>query len=583
MGAQSPAPHRPGAAGASPPGAAGASPPSREGGNSAPRVPARPAAARLASSAPASVSARPASSTPAPAASRAAPAAPRAAPARSHGLLQWLASLFTSDDPEKEKQRQLREIAGYLKKARPRYYNPGTQAAEPALARFFYEIYRAVSSAQLLLKGAETSGALKSALIDMALGPEENALKERLSEASIDERAKKGADPTALAAEVSRDVRDLRERLDAAAAKGIDALYNRLLVLLDLVGFDYFYLLRSFDSGMPERDVAYKPHFEPVSGEHVLEALEDFLEILPCVDPDADWDRLLAILREHRGVEVVPREALRRALHVIREAQRTGILLMIVRHLEGNPSWKPMARSHHEHVVAPYLEKLRTEAELAARKVTQGKQNEKITALTQEVFGTAALTRLANYSAQANAAFTQKMLGGFTHVAPLNALRAFLQDCLDKNVREVVDILLIKGKWITTAPSQQMSEAFHQLLKVSESIASFDADLAEDGETGRRLRTIAIRVERDRRALTDMRAQLHTINGQAQALITSSLGHMVALAKVLKLAHEDCAAASPQLVANWRELRGAGKDLRGLIAGVYRKIYNFVQLMQAYR
>jgi hypothetical protein len=36
-------------------------------------------------------------------------------------------------------------------------------------------------------------------------------------------------------------------------------------------------------------------------------------------------------------------------------------------------------------------------------------------------------------------------------------------------------------------------------------------------------------------------------------------------------------------VANWRELRAAEKDVRGLIAGVYRKIYNFVQLMQMSR
>ncbi len=497
--------------------------------------------------------------------------------------MQWLAALFASDDPEKQKQRELKEIAGYLKKSRPRYYNPSQRLAEPALARFFWEIYRAVSAAQLLLQGASSSAALRAAVVEAGLGPRERALKERLSEASIDERARKGTDPAALAAEVSRDLRDLREKLDPPAVKEIDGLYNRLLVLLDLVGFDYYFLLRRFDPAMPERDFTYRPRFEPVNGEHVLEELEDFLEILPCIDPDADWDRALAVLKEHRGVEVVPHDAMRRALHVIRDAQRTGILLMLVRHLEGEPSWKPMARAHREHIVAPWMEKLRAESELTARKVAQSRQNEKVASLVTDVFGTASVTRLVNYSEQANAAYTQKMLGGFTRVASLNYLRAFLTDCLDKTVREVVDVLLIKGKWVAKEPSQQMSEAFHQLLKVSESITAFDAELAEDGDTGRRLRTIAIRVERDRSALSDMRAALQKINDEAQGLVAAALTHLVALAKALKLAHDDCSSPSPQYVANWRELRAAEKDVRGLIAGVYRKIYNFVQLMQAGR
>ena len=507
-----------------------------------------------------------------------------AAPTPPRGFLDWLAELFAGDDPEKQKQRLLREMAGYLKKSHPRYYNPSQRLAEPAFARFFYEIYRAFSSAQVLLKGAETSVALRTALVDMSLGPAEKALKERLTEASIDERARKGGDPAAITAEVSRDLRALREKFDPAATKEIDALYNRLLVLLDLIGFDVYFLLRKFDAGLPERDLAYKPRFEAVNGEHVEEELQDFLEIMPCVDPDADWDRILDILKEHRGVEVVPREAMKRALRLIRDAQRTGILLMIARHLEGDPDWKPMTRAHREHIVAPYFDKLRAEAELTARKVAQSRTNEKVDSLAKEVFGATAPARLANYSEKANEAFTQKMLGGFLHVTALAYLRTFLADYLHKSVREVVDILLIKGKWVNNVPSQQMSEAFHQLLKVFEDIARFDGELAEDGDTGRSMRTIAIRAERDRRALTDMRALLQRINEQAHGMIGGALTHLVSLAKALKLAYEDAAKPVPQLMANWRELRaGTDRDVRGLIAAVYRKIYSFVQLLQFYK
>ena len=507
------------------------------------------------------------------------------APVTTHapGFLDWLASLFLSNDPERLKQRRLRELAGELKRTRPRFFNPSQSVAEPSLAKFFWDIYRAVAAGQVLLKGAETSGALKATLVDLTLTEEKLALRERLTESSINERSKT-ADPTTLSAEVRADLGEFLEGFNADSMAETDALYNRLLVFLDLVGFDYYFLLKKFDGGLPERDFAYQPHFTPVDASHLLEELEDFLEILPNVDPDADWDRMLEILKAHRGVEVVSREGLRKALQGIREAQKSGALLKIVRCLAQNPDWKPMVRVHHDRIVEPYISKIKAEAETTAQKVASGKRNQKIEELARAVFGTGAVSRLSNYSEKANPEFAQKLMGGFVHVAALNYLRAFLTDFLPTSIREVVDLLLIKGKWTNKETSQQMSEAFHQLLKQSETIALFDEDLAEDGETGRRLKTIALRADRDRKAVVQMRMTLRQINDEAQTMIGDSIQHLVAVARVLKVAHDDVGRQNPTLLTNWKELKPSmEKDIRELIAAVYKKIYNFVQLMQMYR
>jgi hypothetical protein len=507
-----------------------------------------------------------------------------AAPRSSPGFLERLVSLFASDDPERQKQRQLRDITAELKRSRARYYNPAKGTAEPGVARFFFEVYKAIAAAQVLLRGAEVSGALKMVLVDLSLSEEQLLLKDRLSEKSITERANKGADPVALEAEVKQDLKAFTEGIDTDWMNEIDAIYNRLLVLLDLIGFDYFFLLKKFDPGMPERDFTYTPRFETVEGSHVLEDLQDFLEILPNIDPEANWDRMLAILKEHRGLEVVSRDALRKALQVMREMQKNGMLLLIVRHVMQNPGWKPMIRTHRERIVEPYISRLKAEAETTAQKVAHGKRNEKIGDLARQVFGSGTVAKLSNYSESSNTEYTQKMLGGFLYVSALNYLRAFLVDYLPKSIREVVDLLIIKGKWSNNAPSQQMSEAFHQLLKVAETIAMFDTDLAEDGEYGRRLKTIALRAERDRKALVQLRQTLQQINDEARTMLADGVQHFVAIARVLKLAHEDVGKPNPSYLVNWRELKPVSdKDLRALIAGVYKKIYNFVQLIQMYK
>jgi hypothetical protein len=503
---------------------------------------------------------------------------------RPPGFLEKLFGLFASDDPERQKQRQLRDIAAELKRGRNRFYNPLKGTAEPGLARFFWEIYRTVAAAQALLKGAEASGALKLALIDLSLSEEQVLLKERLSERSIDERAKRGSDPAAIEAEVKTDLRSFTEGIDANWITDIDATFNRLLVLLDLIGFDYYFLLKKFDPAMPERDFAYAPHFEAVEGGQVLEELQDVLEILPTVDPDADWDRMLMVLKEHRGIDVISRDALRKSLHLIRDVQKSGVLLLVARHVMGNPAWKPMLRSHRERIVEPWLSKLKTEAETTAQKISHGQRSQKMEELARAVFGSSTVAKLSNYSENSNPEFAQKMLGGFLYVSALNYLRAFLVDYLAKSIREVVDLLIVKGKWANNQPSQQMSEAYHQLLKVSEGIAHFDTDLAEDGERGRRLKTIALRADRDRKALVQLRLALQQVNDEARAMIGDSLQHLIAVARVLKLAHEDIGKSNPAYLVNWKELKPASdRDLRNLIAVVYKKIYNFVQLMQMYR
>jgi len=139
-----------------------------------------------------------------PQASKTPPQQKSAFPSKQPGFLDRLVALFASDDPERQKQRQLRDIAAELRRSRLHFYNPLKATVEPGLARFFWEIYKTVAAAQVLVKGAEVSGALKMTLVESSLSEEQSLLKERLSEKSIDERARKGIDPAALEAEVKR-------------------------------------------------------------------------------------------------------------------------------------------------------------------------------------------------------------------------------------------------------------------------------------------------------------------------------------------------------------------------------------------
>jgi hypothetical protein len=67
-------------------------------------------------------------------------------------------------------------------------------------------------------------------------------------------------------------------------------------------------------------------------------------------------------------------------------------------------------------------------------------------------------------------------------------------------------------------------------------------------------------------------------------MIADAVQNFVAIARILKLVYEDYGKAHPELIINWRELKGTtDKDIRTLVATVYKQIYNFVQLLQFYK
>jgi hypothetical protein len=513
----------------------------------------------------------------------ATPAPNTPAPKKMGFLPRLFASVFGSNDPEWQRERALHLLEKDLKRIRPRFYNPSQRLLEPAFARFLHELYRTFAPAQAVLRGAEASAALRLIAVELALTEEQQRLRERLSDQSLADRAKT-VEAGSLAEQARGELAQLARGFDAERIRAIDARYNNLAALLDLVNYDYWVFLRKFDLAFPEHDLAYKPAFKAIAVEGGLDELKDLLEVVPVVDPQADWDPVLDVLKEYKGVDVIARDSMRRVLQLLREVQRTGVLLGIVRHASGDPGYRAAARHHRERIVEAFLTKHRSQVELVLQKLVRASTTQRIGALVRQVFGADKAPTLKNYSEAANAVFTGRLLGGYLLAAPLGYLDAFLRDCLGNQLRSLVDFLVIKGKWASMQPSQQMSEAFHELLKISEAIPKFDADLAADGDVGRKIHAILLRADKDRKVLAELRSLLQRVNDQARGMVGSSSTHFVALGRVLKLVYDDSARPHPEQVVNWKELQaGTDKDLRGMVAAAYKRIFNFMQLMQNYK
>lgn len=499
----------------------------------------------------------------------------------TQSFFQRLLSIVSGGtDKEKEKRKLLKDIAKGVKKSKPRYYSPKNGSVDPHLARYFFECYKTFGPAQVLLSHADSSKALKNIIIETSFSPEQKALKEKLSEEAIRAKADQ-TDFKMLLQSIKSDIKTFFANFDISKINQINSDYQSLSVLLDLVSFDYFFLLKKFDAALPEAAFSYNPRFEAINGSYIIDELKDFLEILPAVDHQAKWDPILDVLRIYRGVEVISRESLHKLMQQMGQIRKSKIFEKMAQLIDDNPFLKVKPRIYKEKIVEAYLSDLKMQTEMLLQKISREKRTSKIESLAKKIFGTASISRLSNYSEKANPLFSKKMIGGYIYITPLNYLKAFLLDYVKKDLRQLTNVLLVPAKWTNNLPSQQLSESFHQLMTMSDELMKFDTQLSDDEENGKKIKSLIYKSERDKNATSLIRKMVKEINDQAKEMIINSARQCITLGRVLKMIMEDYSKPHPALIMNWKELQSrSDKNIKEMILAVYKQLYYYVQLMQ---
>ena len=505
-------------------------------------------------------------------------------PRGSFGILDSLFSLlFRNSDPDREKKRILKELGKILSKSKFKFYKPRTGEAQPKLARFFYNIYKLTAPAQIMLDHADSSAVFKTILIESGLSDEHQVLKEALSEESIREMLKRNRDRKAVLSKVKENLVRLYAAYDNERVQEIETSYSLFQMFLGFINFDYYFLLRKFDSRFPERDFNYNPNFEGINAEYISDDLKDFMEIFPLINQDANWDLLFNALAIYKGSDVVSRGSWKKLVRSFSEVRNSQVLVQIIQHVDQDPAYRPLAMISQERIVEEYLGKLKTQVEMTIQKVLKEEQSSKIDRLVQEIFGTTAVSRLNYYTEKANMSFSKRMLGGFIHIDALNYLKAFLLDYVKKDVREMINLLIIKGEWPVRITSQQLSESFAALMQITEQLVQFDESLSPEGEAGSALWAVFKRSDRDTNSMTILRQKLKELNDKAYSFIQGAGQNLVMIGKNLKSCLEDYDKSPPEMITNWKVLdTAAGGSIKDNLTVCYKKLYYFIQLIQQF-
>lgn len=501
---------------------------------------------------------------------------------KNGGFFQRLIDgLLKNDDPELEKKRVMKLIAKELSKTKYKFYKYGTDEVLPAFAKTFFTIYKTVSPGKIYFQSNANQKLYQRMVLNSMMSEKHLELIDQLSEENIIEEAKK-VSLNQLKIQVKEKCETLFTFFDANIINRIDTLYSQFMLFKSFCEYDYFFMLKKFDSSLRENDFSVTPQFEAITGRYIVDDLQDFLTIAYNLSEYDDWNDLFAFLKKVKDVEPVSKGTWSRLVNRLLDMQSSRVFEMMIQLIQQNPGYITKPAKTREHITEKYIDSIRQEAEKALSRIQIEQKSSKIDSLVSSIFGTTSISRMKNYTEEQSAVFERRNIGSFSYQQPMNYMKAFLLDYVKKDVRELADLVLVRGKWSTSSLATPMSEAYHQMLELSNKIVEFDETLSDTGAISGKLKTLLTRCDRDKEALNIIRTILKDTNSAARDILVSGTQEIITFARNLKLVLEDYAKPHPELVINWKELEHfADYNIKEQAVAIYKKLHLFVTLMQS--
>lgn len=491
-----------------------------------------------------------------------------------------LSRLLTSTDPAAIKKRKLKAIAKNLSKARYKFYKANSGEALPALGKFFYDIYKAISPAQTMLRNMVNNNAIQHMIIEFFMSERQKKLEELLNEDSIIAKAKQ-IPIKKLAPQVKEALEQFCSEFDGQKIGAIEAMYRQFSLFRDFCVYDYYFLLKKFDSSMHEGDFSSAPKFDKINADYIAEDLKDFIAVAWAIPLDTDWTLLVKMLKDARGSEPVTVNTLKKITARLASLQSSRVFEMMLQLITKDPSYTPTVNSSKSLIAEPFIDKFRSNVLDTIRGLESQEKDSKINDLVSKVFGNQPTNYLKNYTSEMSETLERKNLTSYVYSDPLNYLKGFLLEYVKKDIREYCELVLIRGQWSAAPLSQSMSNSYNDLLGASDTITEFDANLAEDGSVGIKIKTLLPRTVKENDARNIINRLANDANELAKTYIMECTQNLIVIGKTIKSLIEDEAKKKPEMIANWKELeRFSERPPQEIGTDVYKKIYLFVTLIQ---
>ena len=495
---------------------------------------------------------------------------------------RFLNLLFSTDaNPEAVTKKKLKEIAKSLNKTRyGKWYKASGMEIKPAMADFFYGVYKVIGPSKAVLMNANSSKVLKAITVEHFLDDAPLKIVKGMSDESIEERSK-NTDVDTLVSQVKKELATFTDEFNSGGVQKADLIYEHMDAFINFVLFDFYFFLKKFDPSIVENNFNYTPRFQLVRGEYVLDALKDFATVLYALPQEVDWAVVFKVLEKYKNVKLVNEAQWKKIFSTLQDIKRTRVMELLICHISSNPFYRVKVEPFTEKITDSYLANVKKVTNVALDKLIQKQKSGQVAVLVKKIFGDAVISGMKNYTVVSNEVFKKRGVNGFVHAEALNYLKAFLIDYVKTDIRELSDLLLVRGNWGTQSVTQDYSNSYHAVMQLATKVVEFDEQFKPGSDLSVKFRTLLSRMEREKEAARQLQNLLDSVNETAFKIIAMTVKHTSVIANNFKNVLEDYDKTTNNLIHNWKEIeKYADRDIKPWLIEAYKKIYDFIILMK---
>ena len=309
-----------------------------------------------------------------------------------------LSSIFKNSSPEAEKKRKLKNIAKAISKSKYKnYYKPGTLEMVAPFGKFIFDIYKTIAPVQIMFKNLPNPNVFNRYIINYILSDNQRQIEEQLDEQKILEVSRK-IPIKELKNQVELKLQEFTNEFNDDKAVRADNLSKSFTFFKDFCNFDYYMILKKFDSSYREYNFNSTPRLEKVNAEYILNDLKDFLEIAYAItDSSLDWQTLFAMFKASMQKEVISLGNWKKIVDRIKSVQASHSLDLIVRHIGQEIGYTTKPITNYKSVLENYIEKFESETRNLIQKIENEQKETKASNLSVQIFGATEPQNLKNY------------------------------------------------------------------------------------------------------------------------------------------------------------------------------------------
>jgi len=495
-------------------------------------------------------------------------------------IMDKVFSLFSGEGLTDEKQNMLKGIARDLSHSKyTKYFRIRTEEVDPSFISFLFSVYKTIYPIKLFMKDETKMVQLRHHTVESCIDPNIKDTISRLDPGFLEAKLKTHPGEKVIES-IQADMNLLISQFDHNHIATVNHRYELASALNQLVNYNFVGFFKKFDPHFVDGSFLVEPKFPAIKAILIIDQMADFLTATHALRPEEDWTGLLAIFKKCEGQDIVIQDQFLNMMKTLREIHTSKIIELMIQYTLRNPVWQFKNTVINETIGDVWLEAQKSEAKAFITKINNSKKAAQISALTKQIFDSKDFSSLENYNPRANDMYKKRHLDYFFYAEGLNYLKCFMDDFIQKEIKELSDILLIRGQWTNNTMAHEMSEALHTAEENLTAIDDLDTVLSEDGADGSRLRSAMLRVDRDPTQARYINSIMGKVNDQAIEIINTVVQALIVVGKHLKNLIEDIQKKHPELLINWREINLASKEpINQRMINSYKKINFFVQLM----